>query len=159
MAEERRVEETTAAAPDMAAGERGPIVVGVDGSEGSVRALMSARRLASLAGARVIVAFVRHQPPALAPDVPADWVAESQAAEEQEVRALAARWLAGVPHEVVVADGGIAHELERIAAESGAELLIVGRSRGNLLRHLWEGSGSVAGHAVRAAAVPVLVAR
>jgi nucleotide-binding universal stress UspA family protein len=146
-------------APEVTRGIGGPLVVGVDGSDESVRALIAAKRLAGLTGARVIVVFVRHQPPVLSPDVPGDWVPLAQDAEEEQVRALAARWLVGVPTEVVVAEGCIAQQLERVAAEAGARLLIVGRSHGSVLRHLWEGSGSVTRHAVRSSAMPVLVAR
>lgn len=139
--------------------DRGPLVVGVDGSDQSVRALMAARRFARLNGSRVIVVFVKHRPPTLSPDVPAEWSVTALESEEQDVRALAARWLVGVPTEVVIAEGGIAQELERVAAESGAAALILGRSHGGLLHHLLEGSGSVTGHAVKAAPVPVIVVR
>jgi nucleotide-binding universal stress UspA family protein len=145
--------------PQVTRGVGGPLVVGVDGSDESVRALIAARRLASLTGARIIVVFVRHQPPVLSPDVPGDWVPLAQDAEEEQVRALAARWLVGLPSEVVVAEGGIAQQLERVAAEAGARVLIVGSSHGGVLRHLWEGSGWVTTHAVRASVMPVLVAR
>ena len=138
---------------------RGPLVVGVDGSEESVRALITARRLGRLTGSRVIVVFVRHQPPPLSPDIPADWAVSALESEERDVRALAARWLVGVPTEIVIAEGGVAHELERVVDEAGAAVLILGRSHGGLLHHLLEGSGSVTGHAIKAAAVPVLVAR
>jgi nucleotide-binding universal stress UspA family protein len=146
-------------APADGPGGRGPLVVGVDGSEGSVRALIAARRFARLTGSRVIVAFVRHLPPPVSPEVPADWAVSALDSDEKDVRELAARWLVGVPTEVVIAEGGIAHELERVAAETGAAVLILGRSHGGLLHHLFEGSGSVTRHAVKAAAVPVLVAR
>src|SRR6202048_2890531 len=138
---------------------RGPLVVGVDGSDESVRALIAARRFARLTGSRVIVVFVRHQPPPLSPDIPADWAVSALESEERDVRALAARWLVGVPTEIVIAEGGVAHELERVVDEAGAAVLILGRSHGGLLHHLLEGSGSVTGHAIKAAAVPVLVAR
>ncbi|MGH7685505.1 MAG: universal stress protein [Candidatus Dormibacteria bacterium] len=138
---------------------RGPLVVGVDGSKESVRALIAARRLARLSGSRVVVVFVRHQPPPLSPDIPPAWVASALDSEEQDVRELVARWLVGVRTEIVIAEGGIAHELERVVVETGATVLILGRSHGGLLRHLLEGSGWVTGHAVKAAAVPVLVAR
>jgi nucleotide-binding universal stress UspA family protein len=138
---------------------RGPVVVGVDGSEASVRALIAARRLARLTGSRVIVVFVRHQPPPLSPDIPADWAVSALESEESDVRALAARCLVGVPTEIVIAEGGIAHALERVVAETGATVLILGRSHGGLLHHLLEGSGSVTGHAIKTAPVPVLVAR
>ena len=139
--------------------DHGPLVVGVDGSDQSVRALMAARRFARLTGSRVIVVFVKHHPPTLSPDVPAEWSVTALESEEQDVRELVARWLVGVPTEVVIAEGGIAQELERVAAESGASALILGRSHGGLLHHLLEGSGSVTGHAIKAAPVPVIVAR
>jgi nucleotide-binding universal stress UspA family protein len=137
----------------------GPVVVGVDGSDQSVRALMTARRLARLTGSRVIVVFVKHHPPTLSPDVPAEWSVTSLESEEQDVRELTARWLVGIPTEIVIAEGGVARELERVAVESGATALILGRSNGGLLHHLIEGSGSVTGHAVKSSPVPVIVAR
>jgi nucleotide-binding universal stress UspA family protein len=139
--------------------DQGPLVVGVDGSDESVRALMTARRLARLTGSRVIVVYVKHHPPTLSPDVPAEWTVTALESEEKDVRELIARWLVGVPTEIVVTEGGIAHELERVAAESGAAALILGRSHGGLLHHLIEGSGSVTGHAVKASPVPVIVVR
>jgi len=139
--------------------DRGPLVVGVDGSEQSVRALMAARRFARLTGSRVIVVFVKHHPPTLSPEVPAEWSVTALESEEKDVRELVARWLVGVPTEIVIAEGGIAHELERVAAESGAAALILGRSHGGLLHHLLEGSGSVTSHAIKASPVPVIVVR
>jgi nucleotide-binding universal stress UspA family protein len=163
MVEARGIEESSKVvgsdAPPEAPDGRGPLVVGVDGSEESVRALIAARRFARLTGSRVIVVFVRHQPPPLSPDIPASWAVSALESGERDVRELVARWLVGVPSEIVIAEGGIAHELERVVAETGATVLILGRSHGGLLHHLLEGSGSVTGHAIKAAAVPVLVAR
>jgi nucleotide-binding universal stress UspA family protein len=145
--------------PEDSPDDHEPLVVGVDGSEQSVRALMAARRFARLTGSRVIVVFVKHRPPTLSPDVPAEWSVTALESEEKDVRELVARWLVGVPTEVVIAEGGIAQELERVAAESRAAALILGRSHGGLLHHLLEGSGSVTGHAVKASPVPVIVVR
>jgi nucleotide-binding universal stress UspA family protein len=150
---------TGGSAPADSRDDHGPLVVGVDGSEQSVRALMAARRFARLTGSRVIVVFVKHHPPALSPEVPAEWGVTALESEETDVRELVARWLVGVPAEIVIAEGGIAQELERVAAESGAAALILGRSNGGLLHHLLEGSGSVTGHAVKASPVPVIVVR
>jgi nucleotide-binding universal stress UspA family protein len=146
-------------APGVRREDRGPLVVGVDGSDQSVRALMTARRFARLTGSRVIAVFVKHHPPVLSPEVPAEWGVTALESEEKDVRELVARWLVGVPTEVVIAEGSIAQELERVAAESGAAALILGRSQGSLLQHLLEGSGSVTGHAVKASPVPVIVVR
>jgi nucleotide-binding universal stress UspA family protein len=65
----------------------------------------------------------------------------------------------GLDWELVVTAGLVAQELERIAADVNAGVLVLGRSRGGLIRHLVEGSGSVGIHAVHKAAVPVLIAR
>ncbi len=146
-------------APADSRDDPGPLVVGVDGTDQSVRALMAARRFAHLTGSRVIVVFVKYRPPTLSPDVPAEWSVTALESEEKDVRELVARWLVGVPAEVVIVEGGIAHELERVAAESGAAALILGRSRGGLLHRLLEGSGSVTAHAVKTAPVPVIVVR
>lgn len=150
---------TSGDAPGDSRDDPRPLVVGVDGSDQSVRALMTARRFARLTGSRVIVVFVKHRPPALSPEVPAEWSVTALESEEKDVRELVARWLVGVPTEVVVVEGGIAQELERVAAASGAAALILGRSHGGLLHHMLEGTGSVTGHAVKAAPVPVIVVR
>jgi nucleotide-binding universal stress UspA family protein len=57
----------------------------------------------------------------------------------------------------VVTDGAPALELERIACDVGADLLVVGRSNGGPIHRLLD--GSVGGHAATHARVPVLVVR
>ena len=131
------------------------LVVGVDGSEASLRALDTATVVARRNGSAVTVAFVR-QPSLFAGAVAVDWSAVF-ASVEAEVTEAARERLAGLRWRLVVADGLPAPELERIAQEEGADLLVVGRSQGGHIHRLIE--GSVAGHAATHAPVPVLVVR
>ena len=65
--------------------------------------------------------------------------------------------LAGVRWRLLVTDGAPALELERIAGEAGADLLVLARSDRGLVHRLF--SASVGGHAATHAPVPVLVIR
>jgi nucleotide-binding universal stress UspA family protein len=134
------------------------IVVGVDGSDSSIAALALTRGLAQRVDASVTVVYVRHRLPLMAVDVPVD-CDRMFAGTEEAVRNAAEQWLVGLDWVLVVTDGLVAQELERIAADVNAGVLVLGRSRGGLIRHLVEGSGSVGIHAVHKAAVPVLIAR
>jgi nucleotide-binding universal stress UspA family protein len=131
------------------------LVVGVDGSENSLRALDLAATIACRNGSAVTVAFVRH-PPIVAGTVTIDWSAVF-APIEQEIAEAARKRLAGLRWRLLVTDGAPAFELERIAGEAGADLLVLGRSDGSLVHRLF--SGSVGGHAATHAPVPVLVIR
>jgi nucleotide-binding universal stress UspA family protein len=131
------------------------LVVGVDGSENSLRALDVAATLARRNESEVTVGFVRH-PPAMAGAVAIDWTpvfapAEAAIADAARERLTGLRW------HLLVRDGAPALELERIADEVHADLLVVGRSHGGLIHRLLE--GSVGGHAATHAPVPVLVVR
>jgi nucleotide-binding universal stress UspA family protein len=131
------------------------LVVGVDGSENSLRALDLAATVARRNGSAVTVAFVRH-PPVFAGSVAIDWSAIFAPIEEEIAEAARER-LAGLRWRLLVTDGAPALELERIALEVGADLLVVGRSHGGPVHRLL--SGSVGGHAATHAPVPVLVVR
>ena len=131
------------------------IVVGVDGTDASLRALDLAATVARRNESEVTVVFVRHTP-AVSGVTPVDW-ASIFAPIEAEVESAARGRLAGVRWELTMTDGAPAAELERVARQVGADLLVVGRSRGGLIHRLLE--GSVAGHAATHAPVPVLVVR
>lgn len=131
------------------------LVVGVDGSENSLRALDMAATVARRNESEVTVAFVRH-PPAMAGPVAIDWTTVF-APTEAAITEAAGERLAGVRWRLLVSDGSPALELERIAADVHADLLVVGRSHGGPIHRLIE--GSVGGHAATHAAVPVLVVR
>ena len=131
------------------------VLVGVDGTDASLRALDMAALVARRNESEVTVLFVRH-PPAISVPVPVDW-AEAFAPLEAEIRRAASDRLRGVRWRMLVADGAPAMELERAARDVGADLLIVGRSAGGMLHRLLE--GSVGGHAATHAPVPVLVVR
>jgi nucleotide-binding universal stress UspA family protein len=131
------------------------VLVGVDGSEASLRALDMAALVARRNESEVTVVFVRH-PTAIAAPIAVDW-AEMFAPLEAEIREAAAGRLQGVRWRMLVAAGAPSQELERATTEVGADLLIVGRSSGGMVHRLLE--GSVGGHAATHAPVPVLVVR
>jgi nucleotide-binding universal stress UspA family protein len=134
------------------------IVVGVDGTDSSLRALDAAATVARRNEAEVTVVFVRHIPVlATAGPAPAlDWVSVF-APLEKEIEDAARERLQGVRWNLVVVDGSPVVELERIAVEVDADLLVVGRSQGGRIHRLIE--GSVAGHTATDAPVAVLVVR
>ena len=85
-----------------------------------------------------------------------DWPAVF-APVEAEIAQAARERLAGLHWHLLVGDGAPALELERIANQVHADLLVVGRSQGGLIHRMVE--GSVGGHAATHAPVPVLVVR
>jgi nucleotide-binding universal stress UspA family protein len=131
------------------------LVVGVDGTKNSLRALDVVATVARRNESAVTVAFVRHLP-LFTGTVAVDWSGVF-AAVEAEVADAARERLAGLRWELVVTDGAPALELERIACDVGADLLVVGRSNGGPIH--WLLDGSVGGHAATHARVPVLVVR
>jgi nucleotide-binding universal stress UspA family protein len=131
------------------------LVVGVDGSENSLRALDLAATVARRNGSAVTVAFVRH-PPVFAGTVAVDWSAIFAPVEGETAEAASER-LAGLRWRLLDTDGAPALELERVARQVGADLLVVGGGRGGPVHRLF--SGSVGGHAATHAPAPVLVVR
>jgi nucleotide-binding universal stress UspA family protein len=131
------------------------LVVGVDGTKSSLRALDLVATVARRNESAVTVAFVRHFPLFIG-TVAVDWSGVF-AAVEAEVTDAARQRLGGLRWELVVAEGSPALELERIARDVDADLLVVGRSNGGPIHRLLD--GSVGGHAATHAPVPVLVVR
>jgi nucleotide-binding universal stress UspA family protein len=136
------------------------IVVGVDGSDGSRRALERAVVEARMHGARVQAVHAWHMPPlgaypygALAID-PGTFEDDARRTLDEVVDATDARGLAE-PIERIVVCGSAAREL--LDAAKGADLLVVGsRGRGGFAGLVL---GSVSEQCVRHAGCPVLVVR
>lgn len=124
----------------------GPIVVGLDGSEGSKRALTWAIDLADATGSELVA-------------VHAPGTGAAGAVLERAERALK-EWCApirerGIAHQQRVEGGEARTALERVADETDAALLVVGaRGLGPIQGLLL---GSVAGYVVRYARRPIAV--
>jgi nucleotide-binding universal stress UspA family protein len=124
----------------------GGIVVGVDGSETSLRALAYAAGLARRQCTPLVVVYVR--PPLRTPVALSGWVdagivaAEAEAQKDMEnevwtqITADVSAWGCGA--RVMVRNGSPLTELRRVAEQTGAEMIIVGASAG--LRHKVFGS-------------------
>jgi nucleotide-binding universal stress UspA family protein len=103
------------------------LVVGVDGTDSSLRALELVATVARRNESEVTVAFVRHFP-TFTGTVAVDWSAVF-ASVEAEIAQAARKRLAGLRWQMLISDGSPALELERLAREVGADLLVVGQSR------------------------------
>jgi nucleotide-binding universal stress UspA family protein len=134
------------------------IIVGVDGSAGSRRALQWAADEAAQRGATLVVVHAWHFPPgAFAPYVPAattTGVLMEEAAEKLVAEAEASIAMpAGITVHHVVVEGTAATQLLREAA--GADLLVVGsRGRGGFTGLLL---GSVSQQCAHHAPCPVVI--
>jgi nucleotide-binding universal stress UspA family protein len=135
------------------------IVVGVDGSEGSDRALEWCRDHAPDLDAEVVVVHAFVTPAYTVPLY--DTLAVSTNVEEwrDEVKkALETEWcasLGGVPYRAMVMDGPPAHVILETARAEHADLIVVGaRGRGGFAELLL---GSVSHHLTHHADRPVLV--
>jgi nucleotide-binding universal stress UspA family protein len=116
----------------------GAIVVGVDGTPTSLRALAYAAGLARRQGGRLIAVYVRK--PLRTPVALSGWVdagivaAEADAQKDMEdevwtqIASDVAAWGCGA--RVVVRNGSPLAELRKIAVQSGADQIIVGASCG-----------------------------
>lgn len=131
------------------------IVVGVDGSAASGKALEWAVALAAGSGAEVIAVHAVGLLAHLGPDrlVPA-------ASHREELEEALASWTAplrqeGRPHRVLAADGEACIVILDVATKEGAEMIVVGsRGMGHAHAPLL---GSTASHVVQMADRPVLV--
>ena len=138
------------------------IVVGVDGSEDSIRAVAFAGRLATETGAGLTVVYVRHIPtgyygPPL--EVESPELERHYRHVERRVarRVVEALMPLTVPWDLEVGKGNVADEVQRVAHERGADLIVVGtRGQGPIGRLL---GGSVSTRVVHHADLPVLVVR
>lgn len=126
------------------------IMVAVDGSESSHRALGWATDLASRTGSTIVSAHV------IAPVGSIGAVETSEEAARQLLGdAAESVAVAGVDVSTVVGYGDPRRELERIAAEHGVDLIVVGpRGLGGFAKLV---VGTVAGHLTEYAEVPVAV--
>jgi len=116
----------------------GAIVVGVDGTPTSLRALAYAAGLARRQRAELIAVYVRS--PMRTPVALSGWVdagivaAEAQAQHDAEAEVWAQiaddanTW--GTGARIVVRNGNPLHELRKVAEQSGADTIIVGASMG-----------------------------
>lgn len=134
------------------------IVVGIDGSDSSARALEWAIHQAELTNASVLAMAVWHWPPALGwgiplapPYIPSE---DAEAALEKELAPVRSKYT-DVTIESRVVEGHPAPAL--VEASQGADLLVVGsRGHGEFAGMLL---GSVSEHCVSNAQCPVLVLR
>ncbi|GHE11481.1 universal stress protein [Klenkia taihuensis] len=140
-------------------GTDGPevVLVGVDGSDTSLRAAAYAAGLARRQRSRLVVVHVRTGTTPLAGLVPGSAAVASGTAREiaDEVEALVARGAAqvGIPVEYVPADGDPVVEITRIADALLADAVVVGASQ--QAGHRWV--GSIAVRLVKAGRWPVTV--
>jgi nucleotide-binding universal stress UspA family protein len=124
----------------------GPIVVGLDGSDGATRALAWAIDLAEATGALIVAV---HAPMLGANNAMMDVARESL---EQWCTPIGAR---AVPHEIRIEPGDARTALERVADETGASLLVVGTRGLGAVRGLL--LGSVAGYVARYSKRPIAI--
>ena len=130
------------------------IVVGVDGSEDSTRAVAFAGRLAKDTGACLTVVYVQHLPVVGPPELERSHRMAERRVARRVVKALMPLT---VPWDLEVGGGDVAEEVRRVARERGADLIVVGtRGQGPIGRLL---GGSVSTRVVHHADRPVLVVR
>jgi nucleotide-binding universal stress UspA family protein len=130
------------------------IVVGVDGSEDSIQAVAFAGRLAKETGACLTVVYVQHLPVVGPPELERNHRMAERRVARRVVKALMPL---SVPWDLEVGGGDVAEEVQRVARERGADLIVVGtRGHGPVGRLL---GGSVSTRVVHHADRPVLVVR
>lgn len=137
------------------------ILVPVDFSPDSIRALQYAAALAKQFGARICLLYVGQE---YHPLPSRGYVNVSSG--EAHVHAFATRVLAklaaqhvpkGIPVDYIASSGSPAPEIVQVAKGSGADLIVMSTRGYTGLKHAWY--GSVAEHVVRRAPCPVLVVR
>ncbi|WAL63266.1 universal stress protein [Amycolatopsis cynarae] len=141
-------------AAEGSTGPRGPIVVGVDGSQTSVAALRWAMAEAGPTGREVVAVTAWTHPPPGESGAPADPVEEVAAAHRRDLDALVRK----------TARPGVAVRAEAVEGEAkdvlldrarGASLLVLGsHGHGMMLRAL---VGSVCGYCLHHATCPVVI--
>jgi nucleotide-binding universal stress UspA family protein len=138
----------------------GTLLVPVDGSPGAATALPVARSLARATAARVlllqvITPLVRY---GRGRYIEPHFEERARAAAEVELEALAAEFRqVGVPTEVRAVVGPIVPSIVALAAEAGADLIVMGTHAATGVRRAV--LGSVADEVVRKATQPVLLVR
>ncbi|MDA1360943.1 universal stress protein [Glycomyces luteolus] len=136
--------------------EQGAVVVGVDGSPPSRRALRWAVRQAEATGMKIVAVYAWRPPTRYGTGVMVmpgvEWAEEARAALYSTVETFSARW-PNVPIEQRVIEGHPAAVL--LEQAEGADLLVVGsRGHGGFMGALL---GSVSNHCVHHATCPVVV--
>ncbi len=136
------------------------LVVATDFSDTANHAVEYAVNLAKSVGAKITVAHVYELPTYTYPDalVPAspEMTREIEEAARNSTEAACARYASsGVPMEAVVREGKAWREIEHVALERSADLIVIGtRGRGAMARALL---GSVAEKVVGTSSLPVVV--
>ena len=138
------------------------ILLAIDGSDGSKRALNHVRRRAELGGAKVVVAYVIEWSP-YSFNTPEE-NAERHSRRESEIAkahdsvvgpALSYLNEGGIEVESVVLHGNPSETLIQIAKDNNAAQIVIGRRGQSGLKSLI--FGSVAGNLIQTAPVPVMV--
>lgn len=137
---------------DTPLGDDGPIVVGVDGSEGSERAVAWAAGEARRSGGRVHLVSAWQAPLYPTMSVPQVLEALQQGAEEQLAEIAGSDVLEGVEVSTEVVTGSAAHAL--VGHEDAGMVVVGSRGRGVVAGMLL---GSVSRQVVHHATVPVVV--
>lgn len=138
------------------------VLLAVDGSEGSARALNHVLSRAKASGSKVVVAFVIEWSP-YSFNTPEENAARHQRREseieransEVVVPALARLADSGIEAEGIVRHGNPAETLNDLAEATGAAQIVIGRRGQGSLKSLI--FGSVVGNLVQTAPVPVVV--
>ncbi len=138
------------------------VLLAIDGSEGSKRALEHAGRRAKIGGAKVIVAYVIEWSPYSfnTPEENAQRHSRREAEIERATSGVVAPALfylkeAGVDCDSIVRHGPPAETIVGIAEDMNVAQIIIGRRGQSGLKSLL--FGSVAGNLIQTATVPVLV--
>ncbi len=137
------------------------VVVGVDGSDQSVRAAQVAAGMARVHGARLLVATVVRPPEGwwglVGSPPPADALGDALSKAQAEVldAVVGQIDLEGLDHDTIEEIGDPAAALANVCTRQDAGILVVGRRGAGLVERLVV--GSVADRAVRLAPCPVLV--
>jgi nucleotide-binding universal stress UspA family protein len=140
------------------------ILVALDGSEGSRKALDIAVQLAKDQGARCTVCTVVDIVSAASSmtfatgDIVNEWIATlNQDARQIESEAIAKYADSGVTIDTHVLEGYPSSALLDVAKKTSADLIVMGSHGRTGLKRMW--LGSVAESVVREATIPVLIAR